>query len=210
MPYRADVEALKNRCESLESKLNELRARARELGDVQRDEERVVAELEAVHKRLGVHRGLPLLDNVRVASPCKADWEQMTGDDRVRFCGQCDKNVYNLSAMTRQDAEQLLLEKEGKVCVRFYRRSDGTVMTTDCPVGARRVRVRRVALAAVGGGLVAAAAAATFSAQCKCSMHTQGAVAYNVPTMGDVAMPTVAPTTTAPAPVQVELGKRSK
>jgi hypothetical protein len=83
----------------------------------------------------------------------------MIGDERVRFCAHCAKNVYNLSALPRHEAEALLLEKEGKLCVRLYKRADGTVLTSDCPVGVRRRRRRRIAALAVGGGLAAAAAA---------------------------------------------------
>jgi len=82
------------------------------------------------------------LKHVRVASPCKADWDQMIGTDRVRFCGQCSLNVYNLSAMTRDEAESLIAANEGRLCVRFYRRGDGSIITQDCPVGLRAVRQR--------------------------------------------------------------------
>ena len=34
------------------------------------------------------------------------------------------------------------MEKEGRLCVRFYTRADGTVLTQDCPVGLRAVRVK--------------------------------------------------------------------
>ena len=84
------------------------------------------------------------LDVINVASPCPAPWESMTGDDRVRFCDQCNMNVYNLSEMSRQEAESLVQEHEGRLCVRFYRRQDGRVLTRDCPVGLRMVR-RRIA-----------------------------------------------------------------
>jgi hypothetical protein len=79
----------------------------------------------------------------------------MIGDERVRFCGQCAKNVYNLSALSREDAEELIHAKDGDLCARMYQRADGTVMTADCPVGARRKRVRRAAVAAVSGGIMA-------------------------------------------------------
>jgi hypothetical protein len=85
------------------------------------------------------------LNHVRVAAPCPADWDQMIGDERVRFCGQCSLNVFNLSSMTRSDAESLIARTEGRLCVRFYRRSDGSIITKDCPVGLRAIR-RRVAL----------------------------------------------------------------
>lgn len=82
------------------------------------------------------------LDHVRVAAPCKADWDQMIGSDRVRFCGQCSLNVYNLSAMARLDAESLIARTEGRLCVRFYQRRDGSIITKDCPVGLQAIRRR--------------------------------------------------------------------
>ena len=56
-----------------------------------------------------------VLENIRIAMPCSADWDDMSGDDRVRFCGKCEKNVYNLSAMTREAGEALVQEKEGRL-----------------------------------------------------------------------------------------------
>ncbi|HSS20746.1 MAG TPA: carboxypeptidase-like regulatory domain-containing protein [Pyrinomonadaceae bacterium] len=82
------------------------------------------------------------LDRIHVATPCPASWEQMTGDDRVRFCDECQLNVYNLSALTRIEAESLIAASEGKLCGRFFRRADGTVITSDCPVGLRALRLR--------------------------------------------------------------------
>ena len=82
------------------------------------------------------------LTKVKIASPCSADWEGMFGDERKRFCGECKLNVYNLSGMTRREAEELLENSEGRLCVRYYQRSDGTVLTADCPVGRAKVRDR--------------------------------------------------------------------
>jgi len=92
------------------------------------------------------------LGSVKVASPCKADWNSMFGGERVRFCSDCKMNVYNLTAMRRIDAERLIANTEGRLCVRFYRRKDGTILTKDCPVGlaAVRARMKRIASAAAG------------------------------------------------------------
>ena len=75
------------------------------------------------------------LEEIQIAQPCRADWNRMTGDQRARFCGSCHKNVYDISQMTRAQAQQLIQEKEGDVCLRLHRRPDGTVITSDCPVG---------------------------------------------------------------------------
>ena len=78
-----------------------------------------------------------MLEKIKIASPCKASWEQMAGDERIRHCAECDLDVYNFSAMTRRDVERLVREREGRLCARFYLRPDGTMLTQDCPVGFR-------------------------------------------------------------------------
>ena len=91
------------------------------------------------------------LNTIKVASPCHADWDQMQGDDQVRFCGGYRKSVYNLSEMTEGDAQALVSRLEGRLCVRFYTRTDGTLLTQDCPVGLGAVRrkfVRKLSCAA--------------------------------------------------------------
>jgi|ERR1043165_182183 hypothetical protein len=85
---------------------------------------------------------LELIDSVKVASPCTADWDSMKGDDRARFCDQCQLHVYNISAMSPEAAAALIREKEGHLCVRLFRRADGTVLTQDCPVGLRLIHRR--------------------------------------------------------------------
>jgi hypothetical protein len=71
----------------------------------------------------------------------------MIGDDRARFCDECHLHVYNIAELTRAEAETLIATTEGRVCARIYRRSDGTVITRDCPVGLRALR-RRMARSA--------------------------------------------------------------
>lgn len=82
------------------------------------------------------------LANVSVAAPCPSEWDTMIGGDRVRFCSQCQLNVYNLSAMSKFDAESLIARTEGRLCVRFYRRKDGSILTDNCPVGLRALKRR--------------------------------------------------------------------
>lgn len=85
----------------------------------------------------------------------------MSGDDKVRACADCKMNVYNLSAMTEAEALELVKQREGRLCVRFYLRPDGTAMTKDCPVGVSRAR--RTYTAALGA--VAALIAMPFLGQ---------------------------------------------
>ncbi len=85
-----------------------------------------------------------ILDQLQIATPCSADWASMCGDERSRVCATCQKHVYNLSTMRAGEALALIWEKEGSVCVRLWRRADGTVLTADCPVGRRQLDRRRV------------------------------------------------------------------
>ena len=103
--------------------------------------EKELAETESLLAKMGTNRkGLPMLEDVSIAAPCRASWEQMVGDEHVRFCGQCEKNVYNLSSLPREEAEALLVAKEGKMCVRLYKREDGSVAARagDCASGRPR------------------------------------------------------------------------
>jgi len=75
---------------------------------------------------------------LKLASPCSESWELMRGDERVRRCDRCRLDVYNLESLTTDEARALLRRREpGRVCARFYRRFDGTVLTRDCPKGFR-------------------------------------------------------------------------
>lgn len=93
------------------------------------------------------------LDILTVPEPCEEPWADM--DERgpgQRHCQMCAQDVFDLGTMTRQAAEALVFESRGQVCVRFYRRNDGTVVTSDCtPV--RHRALRRAAGGALKTGL---------------------------------------------------------
>jgi TonB family protein len=109
-------------------------------------------------------RSIPL-NMISIAAPCSANWNEMTGNDQVRFCQQCSLNVYNLSNMAQDQAEELIRNKEGRLCVRFYRRSDGTILTQNCPVGlqALKKKIARTATAIISAVLSFGASFGMFS-----------------------------------------------
>ena len=109
----------------------------------------------------------------------------MTGDERVRFCAECSLNVYNVSAMSRAEASAFVASAEGRVCVKFYRRADGTLLTRDCPVGLKITRRRKakVATAAFAAVMsVAASALAQDSTQTGSAKGSQQAAAASTQT----------------------------
>jgi len=77
------------------------------------------------------------LDQVSIKTPCQMDWDLMasrddSGEDRIRFCRRCKKNVYNLSGMN-ESAAMRLLDSNEPICARIFRRPDGTIVTSACP-----------------------------------------------------------------------------
>src|SRR5215203_1323661 len=62
-----------------------------------------------------MHKFTNPLDKIKIASPCGADWNEMRGDNRRRYCTMCKLNVYNLSGMTQTEAESFLINSEGRV-----------------------------------------------------------------------------------------------
>ena len=116
---------------------------------------RTIDELVTIRRGLGAGPRAPAIElpNLRIGFKCKERWEDMVGDERVRACAGCNRPVFNLSEMTRAEAEAVLATRGLTPCVRFYRRPDGTVMTTDCPTGARPAQRR---LAVVASSVVAA------------------------------------------------------
>lgn len=70
-----------------------------------------------------------IFDSIEVPNPCSQNWAGMSGNDEVRFCSSCETNIYNLSAMTRQEAEKLLNNSNGKICVRYEKNSKGKIVT---------------------------------------------------------------------------------
>jgi hypothetical protein len=98
---------------------------------------------------------MKLLERVVVAAPCPMSWDNMSGDDKVRHCSGCERNVYNLSAMSDTEAESFLQVNGSSQCLTFYRRADGTVMTDNCPRGLKAIRDRITLWSRVAAGFVA-------------------------------------------------------
>lgn len=69
------------------------------------------------------------IDNINIESPCTADWDSMVGNDVVRFCHHCNLNVHDLTLMTQREALALVRSSNGRLCLRFIRRPDGTIQT---------------------------------------------------------------------------------
>jgi hypothetical protein len=76
-----------------------------------------------------VPTNISLLQLVTIPEPCLVPWDQMEGDSKVRFCSRCEKSVYNLSAMTSEEADRVIRENGGQLCGQIQRRHDGSIIT---------------------------------------------------------------------------------
>src|SRR5262245_9927022 len=96
------------------------------------------------------------LDQLKIVSPCSTDWDQMSGDEKKRFCSECDKFVYDFSQMTRRQVEAIVSIHQGRMCARITRRPDGSLLTLETPpihpiVSRRASPVVNATLAAILG-----------------------------------------------------------
>ena len=89
-------------------------------------------------------------NTIEIASPCHESWEAMQGEGGRRFCGVCQKNVHDLSAMAQAEAQALLREQSGaSLCVRYTAEVDGTLRFRDLvPKASLTRKIVRTAFAA--------------------------------------------------------------
>ncbi len=162
MIYRDSIEAARARRDQLRRELAGMRRERTEAAAARR--RTIVGELATLRARLKEadrRVALRVVHSGRIARPCPASWAAMSGDERARLCGLCEKKVYDLSGLTATEGARLLAEHGEGTCVRLYRRRDGTVITRDCELGASRSRWKvKVAAGVIAAGAVAVAAGA--------------------------------------------------
>lgn len=135
--------------------------------------------------RCGVFGGmvtpLPILS---ITTPCTVPWNVMHGDDRVRYCGQCRRQVFDLTNLTSAEVADLLGDGGSLPCVAFYSRADGRVVTADCSLSIRErtwkwLRRRAAWAAAVFASLFLPA----------CRTQTMGMLTCDYPAAATSALP---------------------
>src|SRR5918993_3812525 len=93
-------------------------------------------------------RKTDLLERLHVPKPCYADWDSMSGDDRVRFCEHCRLSVNDLSRLTMKEAERLVAGSGGRLCVRYVQLPGGSVLSADAAPALYHIARRASRLAA--------------------------------------------------------------
>jgi hypothetical protein len=93
-----------------------------------------------------------ILKQITIPTPCPANWDSMTGDDRTRFCQECGKSVVNLSALTEEEASSLVAERGHDLCAQVTRRKDGSAVTAK-PHARFGIRSLMIVIAWIAGAL---------------------------------------------------------
>jgi len=93
------------------------------------------------------------LAQARIASPCEIP-TQATEQERVRFCRSCHQNVFDVSGLSREEAQALIRTNTGRFCVSLYQRADGDVQSEDCPSVFQPIEGRRLAMSNVMIGMI--------------------------------------------------------
>ncbi|MBA2379377.1 MAG: ankyrin repeat domain-containing protein, partial [Blastocatellia bacterium] len=57
--------------------------------------------------------------SLKIAKPCSEKWNEMSGNESVRFCSHCSKHIADLSTATRKDALRLVKRSQSNICVRY-------------------------------------------------------------------------------------------
>ncbi len=121
-------------------------------------------------------------DDLTIAEPCSASWDEMDGGDERRFCAHCQKHVHHLSAMTPQAARSLLGAPRGaadSLCVRYTADPGGAVRFGARPLAASGPRRQ------VTGATELVARAAALASMLSALVHGAQALAEGAVLMGE-------------------------
>jgi hypothetical protein len=94
---------------------------------------------------------------LRVRTACPKSWSELAGSGATRFCSECSLHVHGAAQLTRAQAERLVAEASGRVCMRLQIDPAGAPLYRDAAAAQPRVldRAMRWALAAAAGLLAA-------------------------------------------------------
>jgi hypothetical protein len=116
-------------------------------GDLLLALDRVRSSLEQITPK----RPLPVLASLTLVRGCSVSWDAMVGTARVRNCGVCEREVFDLTALDPEEIEAFLSERREKLpCMRLYVRPDGRYQEGPCAPARRRLFHAAAAAALLG------------------------------------------------------------
>jgi hypothetical protein len=108
------------------------------------------AKMQDQSRAPGVFKPRKCVEEYKKAAPCSSKWEAASGGGRVRFCEQCQLQVYDFMDMDTAEARELVFQREEIKEPVLFKRKDGKFLTGDCPVGAQRRLTQRIFAVSVG------------------------------------------------------------
>ena len=73
---------------------------------------------------------LPVIQQIKIDSPCSMNWDEMDGDAQKRFCNSCQLHVHNFAEMHLSEVKKVL-GSSNHVCAKILQRPDGSIVTID-------------------------------------------------------------------------------
>jgi len=89
-----------------------------------------------------------LSKQLKIENPCSANWDQMIGNDWVRFCDHCQLTVNDLTPLTPKRVHRLIADSKGRLCVRYRVTREGTPILKAVPQQLHQIRKRVSKIAA--------------------------------------------------------------
>jgi hypothetical protein len=123
---------------------------------------------------------MSLIDRVRIDKPCSALWEQMSGDERARFCRLCNKHVHNVEALTTCEVDAILAGPT-LPCLRVRYDASGLALTRD--------RIARYAAIAATAALAACAPGGDSGETAALSLTTDGTTTERIELIPELSAP---------------------
>lgn len=66
-----------------------------------------------------------------IEEPCPANWNDMQGDEKKRYCEHCKLHVHNLSAMTLSEQREVLSPGSTRKCISYLTRTDAQTVDAE-------------------------------------------------------------------------------
>ncbi len=66
-----------------------------------------------------------------IEKPCPANWDDIKGDEKKRYCEHCQLHVHNLSAMTPNEQRDILFPGNTRNCISYVARANARAVDSE-------------------------------------------------------------------------------
>lgn len=112
---------------------------------VSRAEERLAESI--AQKQAAPPKQVLTADDYKMATPnCPFVWSENPDNpkERVKYCTNCNAQVYNLSGFDMNETQSLIFKRENRNNAPLYKREDGKFMTSDCPIALKKKKDKQM------------------------------------------------------------------